>query len=132
MSKRNPYVRPMDGWWLKNPFYIRYMIREATALFVGVYALVLLGGMVSLASGESAYNHWFAIMANPAVIAFHLVALAAAIFHTVTWFAVAPKVMPPLAIAGRKVSNLTIVIFQYVIAIGIYLALFCAVLGGCQ
>ncbi|MDR0379032.1 MAG: fumarate reductase subunit C, partial [Candidatus Accumulibacter sp.] len=26
MSKRRPYVRSMDGWWKKNPFYVEYMI----------------------------------------------------------------------------------------------------------
>ena len=34
MSKRRPYVRPMDGWWKKHPFYIEYMIHEWTAFFV--------------------------------------------------------------------------------------------------
>ena len=65
MSKRRPYVRPMDGWWLKNPYYVRYMSREATSLFVGVYALILLAGMVSLACGETAYNNWLMAMTNP-------------------------------------------------------------------
>ena len=22
MSKRRPYVRPMAGWWRKNPFFV--------------------------------------------------------------------------------------------------------------
>jgi fumarate reductase subunit C len=28
----------MDGWWKKNPFFVEYMIHEATALFVAAYA----------------------------------------------------------------------------------------------
>ena len=42
MSKRRPYVRPMDGWWKKNPFYVEYMVHEGTALFVAAYAITLL------------------------------------------------------------------------------------------
>ena len=56
MSKRKPYVRPMDGWWKKNPFYVEYVIHESTALFVIAYAIVLL-----VAIAYHAYT-WFKIM----------------------------------------------------------------------
>ncbi|MFV2089257.1 MAG: hypothetical protein ACC642_01240, partial [Pseudomonadales bacterium] len=58
MSKPKAYVRPMNGWWLRNPRYIRYMIRESTSVFVGLYALILLVGLVRLGSGELAYTAW--------------------------------------------------------------------------
>jgi fumarate reductase subunit C len=124
MNKRKPYMRPMEGWWLKNPFYIRYMIREATSIFVGIYALVLLTGVVSLSCGEASYNGWIETMTNPLAVLFHLLALAAVIYHTVTWFAVAPKVVSPLIIAGTRVPDVVIVAVQYVIAILLYLILF--------
>jgi fumarate reductase subunit C len=38
VNKRRPYVRSMDGWWKKNPFFVEYMIHEGTALFVAAYA----------------------------------------------------------------------------------------------
>ena len=60
------------------------MIRESTSVFVGIYAFVLLAGLLSLASGEAAYNDWMAAMTNPLVILFHVVALAAAIYHAIT------------------------------------------------
>ncbi len=124
MNKRKPYIRPMEGWWLKNPFYIRYMIREATSIFVAIYALVLLTGVVSLSCGEASYNGWLEAMTNPLAVLFHLLALAAVIYHTVTWFAVAPKVVSPLFIAGTRVPDMVIVAAQYVIAILLYLILF--------
>ena len=38
MSKRKPYVKPMArGWFLENPYHTRYMLREGTSLFVGLY-----------------------------------------------------------------------------------------------
>ena len=40
MSK--PYVRPMTGWWRRDPFFARDMWREATALGVAAYSVVLL------------------------------------------------------------------------------------------
>ena len=45
MSKRRPYVRSMDGWWKKNPFYVEYMVHEGTALFVAAYSIVLTVGL---------------------------------------------------------------------------------------
>ncbi len=124
MNTRKQFVRPMTRWWLKNPFYIRYMIRESTSLFVGIYAFILLAGLFSLAAGESAYNGWLAIMTHPAVILFHAVALAAVIYHAVTWFAVAPKVMPILFIGNKRVSDKTVTVIHYVLAIVLYLLMF--------
>ena len=45
----------MKGWWLKHPFYIWYMIREASAPFVAAYALVLLNGLWNLTRGQEYY-----------------------------------------------------------------------------
>lgn len=123
MSMRKAYVRPMQGWWLKNPFYIRYMIREATSVFAGIYAVVLLAGLLALASGEAAYNNWLAAMTNPLAVLFHLAALAAALYHAYTWFAVAPKVMPLLVIGRKKVSDRSITAMHYLIAIVLYAAM---------
>ncbi|MGO9852667.1 MAG: fumarate reductase subunit C, partial [Steroidobacteraceae bacterium] len=41
---RRPYVRSMRGWWRRDPFFARYMLREATAVGVLVYALILMVG----------------------------------------------------------------------------------------
>jgi hypothetical protein len=50
MSNRRPYVRPVDGWWWRiDPFFVRYMIREANSVIVVAYAVVLLWGAVRLA-----------------------------------------------------------------------------------
>ncbi len=127
MSAPKPYVRPMSGWWLKNPFYIRYMIRESTAIFVAIYALVLFTGLLSLASGEAAYSHWLALMSNPLALLFHLLALAAALYHTITWFNVSARVTPIIMIGKRRLPDRVITVSQYVIAVICYLLLFIVV-----
>ena len=75
MSKRRPYVRSMDGWWKKNPYFIEYMIHEGTALFVAAYALVLLVGLVRLSQGEVAWNSWLEALKSPVSLVFHLLIL---------------------------------------------------------
>ena len=61
---RRPYVRPMQGWWRRDPFFVRYMSREATACRRAVYAVILLVGVMRLAQGEAAWNGWLAALRN--------------------------------------------------------------------
>ena len=62
MSAKRPYVRPMQGWWKRDPYFISYMWRETTALAVALYAVVLAVGVVRLAQGEAAWNGWLAAL----------------------------------------------------------------------
>jgi fumarate reductase subunit C len=104
MAMRHTYLRPMDGWWRRDPFFLRYMAREATAIFVAAYALVLLVGTVRLAQGEPAYEAWLETLRSPLSIALHIGLAAAFVYHTITWFQIMPKTMAPLTIGGRKVG----------------------------
>jgi fumarate reductase subunit C len=102
---RRTYVRPMDGWWRRDPLFMRYMAREATALFVVLYALILLVTVARLARGEASYDAWLATLRSPASIALHALLLVAFVYHTYTWFAIMPKTMPPVVIAGRRLAS---------------------------
>ncbi len=91
---RKPYVQNQSAsWWLKNKFYIWYMVREGTAIFVFLYALILMLGLLRLAQGEAAWNAWVASLSNPAYIVFHGIALIAAMYHVHTFFKMFPKVI---------------------------------------
>ncbi len=37
MAARNTYVRPMAGWYLRNPRFKTYLLREGTAVFLAIY-----------------------------------------------------------------------------------------------
>jgi fumarate reductase subunit C len=91
----------MAGWWRRNPFFVRYMLRELTAPFVAIYAVILLVGLVRLAQGEATYDAWFATLTHPASIAIHWLLLVAITYHAVTLWKVMPKTMPRLKLAGR-------------------------------
>jgi fumarate reductase subunit C len=123
MTTRKPYIRSMQGWWLKDVFYRKYMIREATSVFVAIYALILLEGLMALASGVDAWNEWLASMRSPWLVLFHLLALAAAVYHTITWFAVSPKLVPIMIIGRHRLPALAVTVVQYVIAVIVYIIL---------
>ena len=107
-TARRPYVRPMAGWWRRDPFFMRYMIREATALAVLAYAVVLTLGVVRLAQGEAAWNGWLDALRSPASLLLHAVLFVAMIIHAKSWFEIMPKTMPMLFIGGRRVTAPTI------------------------
>lgn len=107
-SPRRAHVRPMQGWWRRDPYFVRYMVREGTAVVVALYAGVLLVGLWCLAAGEPAWDRWLQALRNPWSIALHLVFLAGMLAHTVSWFQIMPKTMPMLFVGGRRVPAQTI------------------------
>jgi succinate dehydrogenase subunit C len=104
MSARRPYVRPMDGWWRRDPFFVRYMIREATAVLVVAYAAVLLVGVVRLAQGEAAYAEWLDVLRSPLSVVLHIGLLLGFLYHTWSWFRIMPKTMPMIVVAGKRIG----------------------------
>lgn len=132
MSKRRPYVRSMEGWWKKNPYFVEYMIHESTALFVAGYAFVLLVGLVRLGQGEAAWNGWLEALSSPFSLIIHLLFLVAILYHTYTWFKIMPITMPPIIVGGKKVGPGVITGSGLLAALGASLVMFALVfwLGG--
>ena len=108
MTVRKPYVRSMEGWWNRVPFFRRYMAREVTAFFVAVYGLVILAGLVRLSQGQAAFEGWLAQLRGGWSIALHVVLLLVFMYHTYSWFEIMPKTMPPVVVGGRKLAPRTI------------------------
>ena len=123
------YVRPMRGWWRRNPFFIRYMVREATAVAVAVYAIVLTTGVVRLAQGEASWNGWLEALRSPWSLLMHLVLLAAMIVHAKSWFEIMPKTMPMIFIGGRRLAAATITRTGWGATIAVSVALFALALA---
>jgi fumarate reductase subunit C len=129
MSNRRPYVRSMDGWWKRNAYYIRYMAREVTAVFVAAYAVVLLVGVVRLSQGEAAFNGWLQALKSPLSLVFHLVLLATFVYHTWSWFNIMPITMPMMFVGGKRVQSGTITGTGLVAAVIACVAVFFIVRG---
>ena len=110
---RKPYMRKLPKWWwLRQRSYTIYMIRELTCIFIGAYTTVIVVSLMRLSQGRSEYDAFLNSLHSPFWITFHLVAILFALFHTVTWFGVAPKAMP-LQIGERKVPDAAIIMVHY-------------------
>jgi fumarate reductase subunit C len=114
MSRR-PYIRETSKskWWLSQPRYIRYMAREMSALFIGIYALILIAGLHRLSQGQAEYDAFLESTKGPAGLVFAIVALAFAVYHTFSWFEVTPKAMP-LMIGKKHLPGVIIVAAHWI------------------
>lgn len=91
-TKRKAYVRPMTStWWKKLPFYRFYMLREGTAALAAWFSIELIYGLFALKHGAESWMGFVGFLQNPVVVILNLIALAAALLHTKTWFELAPK-----------------------------------------
>ena len=110
----SPYRRPMPRtWWLGHRVYFFFMVRELTSVFIAGYLVLFLLMFHRLAAGREAYEAYLRFLARPGMLAFHVVALAAALYHSVTWFNVTPMVMR-LRVGEKRVPPLLIVGVNYV------------------
>ena len=95
MSRR-PYVRevPPTSWYFRMPRYMRYMAREVTSIFIGIYTMIMVFGLAALAAGPERWDAFLKALQTPLSLAFHWLALAFALYNSFTWFNVAPKALP--------------------------------------
>ncbi|OFQ19807.1 MULTISPECIES: fumarate reductase subunit FrdC [Haemophilus] len=97
VSKRKKYVRPMTAtWWKKLDFYKAYMVREATSIFAVWFCIVLLYGVLCLASNPEpglGIVDFIGFLRNPIVVFLNIITLIATLYHTATYFVMTPKVM---------------------------------------
>ena len=94
MSRR-PYLREEGLRWIfRHPRYLRYMTREFSCLFIGGWTLLMVWGLKQLADGPQAWATFLETLRSPASIAFLVLALGFAAYHSYTWFNLTPKALP--------------------------------------
>lgn len=90
----SPYKPTMKiNWWLKRPTYFLYILRELTSVFVAMYVILLLVTVRALAQGPEAWEGWLSTLQRPGMIVLHVVILAFAVYHSITWFTLAPTAL---------------------------------------
>ena len=129
MSRR-PYVRevPKTTWWLRHGRYKRYIAREVTCIFIGLYTGLLLCGIGRLSEGEAAYQRFLDTLDHPLFILFNLLALGFSAYNSISWFSVTPKAMriqigenfaPDIVIAGAHYAGWIVVSLVVLLMVGI-------------
>jgi fumarate reductase subunit C len=104
MSAPVTYRQPVSRlWWLKKRTYFLFVMRELSSIFVAWFAVFLMMMVFAIGRGEAAYQNFLNWAASPVVVVVNIVALAFAVLHTVTWFALTPQAMVVRGPGGRQV-----------------------------
>ena len=96
-------------WWLQSWPYLRFILREASSVFVAWTVVVTLLAVRAASQGPAAYAEFEGWLRHPLMVAWNLMSFLFVMLHAVTWFNLAPKAiavrvkgkrLPPVAIAG--------------------------------
>jgi fumarate reductase subunit C len=99
-------------WWLKKGSYSVFVLRELTSVAVAFSSLLTLMLVRAVARGPEAYGRFLERMSGWGALALSALALALVLFHSITWFHLAPKAMV-LRFRGKRVPDAAIVAANY-------------------
>lgn len=99
-------------WWTKQTSYFLFIIRELTSLAVAYFAIILLFLIRALSQGQEAYNEFIVLLKSPTLMLLSMVAMCGLIFHSITWFNLAPKAIV-IKLGKRRVPDVLIVLANY-------------------
>jgi fumarate reductase subunit C len=116
-------------WWLSRWVYFKFILREASSVFVAWFVVLTLLQIRALTRGPADYAEFQRWLQNPFVLALNIVSLFFVIFHAVTWFSLAPKAMA-IRLQGKRLPNLAISAPNYVAWVVISVAVAWIILRG--
>ena len=109
------YRRRMSvWWWLKNPAYTKFVLREVTSVFVAFFAMLYVWQLRAVAEGPDAYARFMARLKTPPFLILDAVAFLFVLFHTITWFNLTPTAMV-VRVKGKRVPDRIVAGSNYVV-----------------
>src|SRR5213080_3915268 len=107
------HTRVSTYWWLSRWVYLKFILREASSVFVAWTVIVTLLLIRALTRGPAEYADFQNWLRSPLVLAVNAVSFFFVIFHAVTWFNLAPKAMV-VRLRGKRLPNVAIAGPNYV------------------
>ncbi len=105
-------------WWLAGWPYMRFILREMTSIFVAWTVALTLLLVRALADGPHALAELQDWLRTPALVAVNGVSLLFVLYHTITWFNLAPSAMA-VRVRGKRVPDALIAAPNYVGWLGV-------------
>ena len=99
-------------WWLQRGSYAAFVLRELTSVAVAYFALVTLWLVRAVARGPEAYARALERLGNPVFVFLNGLALLLVLYHSVTWFNLAPRAMV-LRLGGKRVPDAVVAGLNY-------------------
>lgn len=117
-----------NDWWLKRPGFRRYMLRELSCIPLAAFCALLIVGLYRLGQGEAAWQAFRLALGQPLAIIGQFIVLAFVLYHSATWFALAPRTMPML-VNGKPLPGTLITAAHWLLWLLITVAVIFAIGG---
>jgi len=114
-------------WWVGQRQYRKFILRELSSVFVAVFVVITLLQLRALRAGPEAYARFQHRMQGPALMVLCAISLFFVVFHTITWFNLAPRALA-LRIRGRRLPDFLVAAPNYIIWLVVSAAVTWAVL----
>ncbi len=110
--------RVSTWWWLGEWHYLKFILRELTSISVAWFVVMTLFQLRALLHGPEAYARFTNLLQSPVMIALNAIAFCFVMFHTITWFNLAPRAMP-VRMGGKRVPEFLVAAPNYVLWIAV-------------
>jgi fumarate reductase subunit C len=99
-------------WWLGQRQYLKFILRELSSVFVAAFVIITLFQLHALRNGPEAYARFQQWMQSPWAIALNAISFFFVLFHTVTWFNLAPSAMA-IRMRGKRLPDFLVAAPNY-------------------
>jgi succinate dehydrogenase subunit C len=108
------HKRVSTYWWLWQPSYLKFILRELSSVPVAYFVVLTLLQLDALSEGPEAYAAFQEWLKTPLAIALNVISFFFVLFHTITWFNLAPRAVV-VRVRGKRVPDLLIAGSNYVV-----------------
>lgn len=105
--------RVSTWWWAQQWRSFKFILRELSSIAVGYVGALLLLLVWSLIQGRAAYQSLLGWLRHPAVVVMSIIALGFVLYHSITWFNLAPKAIP-VRVGGKRLPEWMVAAPNYV------------------
>ncbi len=116
-------------WWLSRRSYLAFILRELSSIFVAWFVVYLLLLVRAVSQGDASYQQFLDWSARAPVLLLNVVTLFFLVYHSITWFNLAPQAMV-VHVGPRRVPALVIAGSNYLAWVVISAILAWLLLGG--
>ena len=106
------HARVSTYWWLGRWPYLKFILREASSVFVAWFVVMTLLQIHALIRGPANYAEFQEWLRSPLLLTLNAVSFLFVMFHAVTWFNLAPKAMA-IRVSGKRLTGLFIAAPNY-------------------
>ncbi len=105
-------------WWTRKWKHFKFILRELSSLAVAYFVLLMICLLRAILDGPESYAAIQDWLRTPAAITINVIAFIFILYHTITWFNLAPKAMP-VRVGGKRLPDWMVAAPNYVLWLGV-------------